>query len=258
MSSSSDEEDDLQYWQDQRRKAKEASLSCARQNNGSIDHRHPRKPLAKHQIAVEQRKVAHKEIRGRLHEKGVHPVVNKENVHRGTEIEQKVAGRGTSTKLDKEQPSLMKTHEVLKAERKHDVKQAWVEELPVNKEEKAHQDNSIPEKKGTKKDYSPTQVKTPPSPTKTEPKTLNNKIAPSKRENLSSVDSRGKNDLVSPRNDVVKKASVKRKQVLTEEEKAKRQRLQRSLKNLKPELSSHGHHPAAPVTPVIFHEVNTI
>ena len=258
MSSSSDEEDDLQYWQDQRRKAKEASLSCARQNNSSVDQRQPRKPLAKHQNAVEQRKVALKEIHGRLHEKGVHPVVNKENVHGVTEIEQKVAGRGTSTKLENEQLSLTKTHEVLKAERMHAIKQAWVDESPVSREEKPHQDNSILEKKMTKKDYSPAQVKTPPSPIKSEPTTLNSKIAPSKRENLSSVDSRGKNDLVSPRNDVVKKASVKRKQVLTEEEKAKRQRLHRSLQNLKPQLSSHGHHPAAPVTPVIFHEVNTI
>lgn len=201
-------------------------MSCTRQNNSSVDQRIPRKPLAKHQNVVEQWKVAHKEIRGRLHEKGVHPVVSKENVHGTTEIEQKVAGSGTSTKLDNEQLSLTKTHEVLKAERIHAVKQAWVDESPVNKEEKAHQDNAILEKKAAKKDYSPTQVKTPPSPTKSEPKTLNNKIVPSKRENLSGVDSRSKNNLVSPRNDVVKKASVKRKQVLTEEEKAKRQRLQ--------------------------------
>ena len=257
MSSSSDEEDDLQYWHDQRRKAKEASLSCARQNN-SVDHRPPRKPLAKHQNAVEKRKVAQKEIHERSYEKGVYPVVNKESFHGGTKVGQKVVGRGTSTKLDNEQPSLVKTHEVLKVERIHVVKQAWVDELPVGKKEKPHQDNSILEKKAARKDHSAEEVKTPPSPTKCEPKTLNSKIAPSKRENLSSAESSGKNNVISPRNDVVKKASAKRKQVLTEEEKAKRQRLQRSLQNLKPQLSSHGHHPGAPFTPIIFHEVNTI
>ena len=53
----------------------------------------------------------------------------------------------------------------------------------------------------------------------------------------------------------IKKNNVKHKQVLTDEERARRQRLHKSLQNLKPQLSSHKHHPVAPCTPVLFHEV---
>lgn len=255
LSSSSDEEDDLQHWQDQRRKAKEASLSCARQNDGNVDHRLPKKPVSRQQNAAAERKPAHKEILERLHEKVVQPVVSKDIVSGSVEIEKSMVGRGTSAKLDNAGVSLKKTQGVLKGEKVQGTKQAWVAKSHIGTDEKPHQEISILDKTVPQKDLSQAQEKALSSPVKGEIKTVNSKVSPSKRDDLSSIDNRVKKDLISPRNEI-KKTSVKHKQVLTEEEKAKRQRLQRSLQNLKPQVSSHGYHPAAPLTPVLFHEVS--
>lgn len=254
LSSSSDEDDD---WQDHRRKAKEASLSCVKKSNSTVDHRLPRKPATKQQGVAEERKLECKEILERLHEKVVQPVVVKEDTRGGMETGKGMVESGTSTRPNNPQLSMRNNHEVLKAERIHVSRQAWVDEPPVSKEEKPQLGNSIIRKNETKRDNSPAQVKTPPSPPKGDAITVNGVIAPSKRNDLSSVNSQFKNDLISPRNEEIKKTIVKQRQVLNEEEKAKRQRLQSSLQNLKPQLSSRGHHPAAPATPVLFHEVDT-
>ena len=93
------------------------------------------------------------------------------------------------------------------------------------------------------------------SPKESATELINNKISTERTVQLSSVNIQVKKDLNSAVNEGLKKPSVRQKNVLTEEEKAKRQRLQKSLQNLKPQLSSHKRHPAAPSTPVLFHEV---
>ena len=84
---------------------------------------------------------------------------------------------------------------------------------------------------------------------------INNTISSERIDQLSRDEIEVKKELNSAVNEGLKKPDVRHKQVLTEEEKAKRQRLQKSLQNLKPQLSSHKHHSAAPCTPVLFHEV---
>jgi len=84
---------------------------------------------------------------------------------------------------------------------------------------------------------------------------INNKMSTEKTDQLSYDEIEVKKQLNSAVNEELKKPDIRHKHVLTEEEKAKRQRLQKSLQNLKPQLSSHKHHLAAPCTPVLFHEV---
>ena len=48
------------------------------------------------------------------------------------------------------------------------------------------------------------------------------------------------------------------KQLITQEERFKRQRLHKSLQSLKDHFSSQAFHPPAPSTPVVFHEVNAM
>ena len=93
------------------------------------------------------------------------------------------------------------------------------------------------------------------SPKESAAELINNKISTERTDQLSSVDVHVKKELNSAVNEGLKKPGVRHKHVLTEEEKAKRQRLQKSLQNLKPQLSSHKRHSAAPCTPVLFHEV---
>lgn len=93
------------------------------------------------------------------------------------------------------------------------------------------------------------------SPKESATELINNKISTERTDQLSSVDVQVKKELNSTINEGLKKPGVRQKNVLTEEEKGKRQRLQKSLQNLKPQLSSHKRHSAAPCTPVLFHEV---
>ena len=93
------------------------------------------------------------------------------------------------------------------------------------------------------------------SPEKSAIETIKNKITPERTDQLSSVNIEVKKELTSVVNEGLKKTGARQKHVLTEEERAKRQRLQKSLQNLKPQRSSHKHHSAAPCTPVLFHEV---
>ena len=148
---------------------------------------------------------------------------------------------------------------------KDTVKQAW--KVPsVSQNDKTSKDGVLLQVEGkTIAETSPKQeichstakeqIVHVPSPKKSDNKTFNNKISSDKEDLLSNVDSEVKKDLISAVDNRHKKADVKQKPVLTEEEKAKRQRLQKSLQNLKPQLSSHKHHPAAPCTPILFHEV---
>lgn len=148
---------------------------------------------------------------------------------------------------------------------KDTVKEAWTVSS-VSHKDKTSKDSVLPPVEGkTIAETSPKQeinhstakeqMVQVPSPKKSDNKTINNKISPDKADLLSNVESEAKKDLISAVNNKHKKADVKHKPVLTEEEKAKRQRLQKSLQNLKPQLSSHKHHPAAPCTPILFHEV---
>lgn len=149
-------------------------------------------------------------------------------------------------------------------QRQDNVKQAWT--IPsVSHKDKLSKDNVLRDEKKIMTDMSPEQKICHStakehslhvtSPKKSDSETINNKISPGRTDLSSNVDTPVKKDLISPLNDGHKKTSVKLKQVLTEEERAKRQRLQKSLQNLKPQLSSHKHHPAAPYTPILFHEV---
>ena len=250
MSSSSDEEEDLQHWQDQRRKAKEASLSCARQKEG-----HTKNSAVKHQNVVDQRKPANKEIFERFHIENLQPTSDKRTVHVAVENEKKVPELGSSQKSENVEINLPKTRGVSKDEIVHGTKQAWVDKSD-HKNDELHEDNAILDKKALKNDLVHVEEQTPPSFTKNENRsTVDRKVSPSQRNDLRTINDIVRKDLSSSRTQELKKANVTHKQVLTEEEKSKRQRLLRSLQNLKPQRSSHGHHPAAPVTPVLFHEV---
>ena len=258
-SSSSDEEDTLQFWQDQRQKAKEASLSCARQNNGGLDHRQPRKPPEKHKNAVEEIKPVHSGIHAKFNKTVVgEQILTKVDTREGIDTGKTLVGRGTSTNLHNVELNIKDEHKVAKNESEGAVKQAWVVSA-VSPKDKPYKDSVIQDEKKTPEQEiicrSTAKNQNLPSPKKVDSEAVNSKISPGRRDHVSSVDSEVKTDLISSKNDEVKRTSVKHKQVLTEEEKAKRQRLQRSLQNLKPQLSSHNHHPAAPCTPILFHEV---
>ena len=198
-----------------------------------------------HQNSVDEKKSAYKEIFGRLHEVPLQPISNKGNVNGGVRFEKMSPGHGTSTK----------TQGALKDERVHATKQAWVAKSHVSNDKKPQQESDILDEKVPKTDMLQAQEQTFPSPTIVENKTMDVKITPSQRDDLPSIDNKVNKYLSSSRNQEVKKTSLKQKQVLKEDEKAKRQRLHRSLQNLKPQMSSHGHHPAASSTPVLFHEV---
>ena len=246
MSSSSDEEEDLQHWQDQRRKAKEASLSCARQKES-----HTKNSAVKHQNVVDQRKPANKEIFERFHVKNVQPISDKRTVYVAVENEKKVPELGTSQKSE----NLPKTRGLSKDEIVHGTKKAWVDKSDL-KNDKLHVDNAILEKKAPKNDLVHVEEHAPSPFTKNENRaTVDSKVSPSQRNDLRTINDIVRKDLSSSKTQELKKANVTHKQVLTEEEKSKRQRLLRSLQNLKPQRSSHGRHPAAPLTPVLFHEV---
>jgi len=93
------------------------------------------------------------------------------------------------------------------------------------------------------------------SPKESTTELINNKTSTERTDQLSRDEIKVKKQLNSAVNEGLKKPDIRHQHVLTEEEKAKRQRLQKSLQNLKPQLSSHKHHSAAPCTPVLFQEV---
>ena len=250
MSSSSDEEEDLQHWQDQRRKAKEASLSCTRQKES-----HAKNSVVQHQNVVDQRKPANKEIFERFRPENVQPISDKRTGHVAVENEKKVPDIGTSQKSENVEINLPKTRAVLKDDKVHGAKQAWVDKSDL-RDDKLHVGNAILDKKAPKNDLVHFEGQSLPPFTKSENKsTVDSKVSPSQRDDLRTVNDIVRKDLSSSRTQELKKANVSHKQVLTEEEKAKRQRLLRSLQNLKPHRSSHGRHATAPSTPVLFHEV---
>ena len=171
------------------------------------------------------------------------------------ENEKKVLELGTSQKSENVDINLSKTRLVSKDGIVHGTKQAWVDKSDL-KNDKLHVDNAILDKKAPKNDLVHVEEQTPPPFTKNENRpTVDSKVSPSHRNDLRTINDIVRKDLSSSKTHELRKANVTHKQVLTEEEKSKRQRLLRSLQNLKPQRSSHGHHPAAPLTPVLFHEV---
>ena len=162
-----------------------------------------------------------------------------------TKIGETIVGHGT-------------LHEVTKDQRTDTVKEAMVVTSRGDTDRLAKDGVSAVEDKNVTV-MSPEQDQNLTSPKKRDNEMINNKMSsPGKRDLLSSVDKEVKKDVqrvISGVNSELKKSSVKHKHVLTDEERATRQRLHKSLQNLKPQLSSHKHHPVAPCTPVIFHEV---
>lgn len=267
LSSSSDEEDELQFWQEQRRKVKEASLSCALQNSGNRSHSAAKKQPTKHNSAVEEIKPYHKESTVILDEAVVQDISTEENTPKVIEIGKAMEGRGISNILEDVRLNQKNEQEVLKDLREVPVRQAWTassvgcKDKPLNDailnpadETKTATTQAPPEQEfchSTVKE----QTLHVPLPKESAIETINSKISTEQRDQSSRVHIEVKKELTSIVNEGLKKTSVRNKHVLTEEEKAKRQRLQKSLQNLKPQLSSHKHHPAAPCTPVLFHEV---
>lgn len=264
LSSSSDEEDDLQHWQDQRRKVKEASLSCARQNSRHISHSEAKRQPAKHKNTAEELKPDRGENTVKLDKTVVEDISREVNTHKSFEIAKALETHS----LDNVRLNQKNEQEVVKDLREVPVRQAWTASS-VGYKDKPSNDTicSVGETKTTT-----TTTHAPPqqeisnstakqqrsqvsSPKKSTIELINNKISTEKTDQLSSVDIEIKKDLNSAVNEGLKKPGVRHKLVFTEEEKAKRQRLQKSLQNLKPQLSSHKHHSAAPCTPVLFHEV---
>ena len=225
-------------------------MSCARQKES-----HTKNSAVQHQNVVEQRKPANKESFERFHIKNVQPISDKRTVHVAVKNEKKVPELGTSQKSENVDINLPKIRGEWKDEIVHGTKQAWVDKSDL-KNDKLHVDNAILDKKAPKNDLVHVEEQTPPPFTKNVNRsTVVSKVSPSQRNDLRAINDIVRKDLSSSRTQELKKASVTHKQVLTEEDKAKRQRLLRSLQNLKPQRSSHGHHPAAPLTPVLFHEV---
>lgn len=273
LSSSSDEEDDLQYWQDQRRKVKEASLSCARQKSGNLSRGPAKKTSTKHKLDVEESKLDHKENNVKLDNTVVQAVPREENTHKGIETGKTIEVRSIWNVLDNVRLNQKNEQEVLKELREVPMRQAWTASS-VGYKDKSSNDIilSVGETKTTttttttraqpEQDICHSTTKEQllhvPSPKESATELINNKISTERTDQLSSVDAQDaqvKEELNSAINEGLKKPGVRQKNVLTEEEKAKRQRLQKSLQNLKPQLSSHKRHSAAPCTPVLFHEV---
>lgn len=265
LSSSSDEEDDLQYWQDQRRKVKEASLSCARQNSGNLSRGATKKTPTKHKL-VEESKLNHKENNLKFDKTVVQDIPREENTYKVIETGKALEVRSISNILDNVRPNQKNEQEVVKDLREVPVRQAWTTSS-VGYKDKSSNDTilSVGETKTTTRHAPPEQEICHStakeqrlhvsSPKESATELINDKISTERTDQLSSVDVQVKKELNSAVNEGLKKPDVRHKQVLTEEEKAKRQRLQKSLQNLKPQLSSRKRHSAAPCTPVLFHEV---
>lgn len=270
LSSSSDEEDDLQYWQDQRRKVKEASLSCARQKSGNLSRGPAKKTSTRHKLDVEESKLDHKENNVKLDKTVVQAVPREENTHKGIQTGKTTEVRSISNVLDNVRFNQKNEQEVLKELREVPMRQAWTASS-VGYKDKSSNDVilSVAETKTTTTTHAQPeqdichsttkeQLLHVPSPKESATELINNKISTERTDQLSSVDAQDaqvKEELNSAINEGLKKPGVRQKNVLTEEEKAKSQRLQKSLQNLKPQLSSHKRHSAAPCTPVLFHEV---
>ena len=258
LSSSSDEDDDLQYWQDQRRKVKEASLSCARQNSGNLSRSAAKKTSTKHK---------HVENNVKLDKTVVQDIPREENTHKGIENGKTLEVCSISNILDNVRLNEKTEQEVLKDLREVPVRQAWTASSAGYKDKSSNDTIlSLSETKTTTTTHAPPEQEIchstakeqrihVSSPKESAIELINNKISTERTDQLSSVDIQVKKELNFAVNEGHKKPSVRQKHALTEEEKAKRQRLQKSLQNLKPRLSSHKRHSAAPCTAVLFHEV---
>ena len=258
LSSSSDEEDQQHQWQLQRQRAKQASLRCTTQDNTAINCHLPRKAQAKYTNAVEKKKPVHKEIVGSLKTRHVVPSVSKMKVEVSSKMEIEKASSDVSTKVVGRMLNVKKADEILEAERIFETKQALTGASLASKEANIFLNESAEAKKETQSDFYRAEVKPQlscSSPVMDDSKADYIEMSLGEREGLRATDYRDRNGLISPKNEKIKRSNVKLKHVLSEEERAKRQRLQRSLQNLKPQLSSNGHLPAADVTPVLFQEV---
>lgn len=203
----------------------------------------------------------------KLDETVVQDISTEKNTPKVIEIGKAMERRGISNVLEDVQLNQKNEQEVVRDLREVSVRQAWTassvgcKDKPLNDtifspadETKTATTQAPPEQAwcdSTVKD----QTLHVPLPKESVIETINSKISTEQRDQLSRVDIEVKKELTSVVNEGLKKTGVRNKHVLTEEEKAKRQRLQKSLQNLKPQLSSHKHHPAAPCTPVLFHEV---
>lgn len=258
LSSSSDEEDEQHQWQLQRQRAKQASLRCTTQDNTAINCHLPRKAQAKHTNAVEKKKPVHKEIVGSLKTRHVVPSVSKMKVEVSSKMDIERASSDDSTKVVGRMLNVKKAEEILEAERIFETKQALTVASLASKGANIFLNESVEAKKETQSDFYRAEVKPQlscSSPVMDDSKAVYNEMSLGEREGLRATDYRDRNGLISPKDEKIKRSNVKLKHVLSEEERAKRQRLQRSLQNLKPQLSSNGHLPAAVVTPVLFQEV---
>lgn len=187
------------------------------------------------------------------------------NTHKGIEIGKTLEVHGTLTKLDSIRLNQKSEYEVMKDLREDPVRQAWTASSVGYKDKPSNDTILCPDETKKITHASPEQEichstakeqnLLMSSPKESDIETVHSKISTERTDHLSNVDIEVKKELTSVVNARLKKTGVRHKQMLTEEEKAKRQRLQKSLQNLKPQLSSHKHHSAAPCTPVLFHEV---
>ena len=192
------------------------------------------------------------------------------NSHKNFEIGKALEAHGISKILDNVKLNQMNKQEVVKDLKEDAVRRAWTVSS-VGYKEKPSNDIILSEDE-TKATSTSTTTHAPSEqeicqstakeqhldvslPKESATEVLNNKISTERTDQLSSGEIEVKKESTSVVNESLKKPGVRHKQVLSEEEKAKRQRLQKSLQNLKPQLSSHKRHSAAPCTPVLFHEV---
>lgn len=233
-------------------------MHCKTQNNTAVDHQLPRKAQAKHTNAVDKKKPVHKEDVGSFKTRHVLQSVSKVKVEVSSKLDIERASSDDSTKAVGRMLNVKKANEILEAERIFETKQAWTGTSLASKEANLFLNDSVVAKKETQRDLYCAEVKPPllcSSPVMGDSKAICNEMSLRKRKDLRGTDYSERNGLISPKNEKIKRSNAKLKQVLSEEERAKRQRLQRSLQNLKPQLSSNGHLPVAPVTPVLFQEV---
>lgn len=157
--------------------------------------------------------------------------------------------RGTLITMQDEKLDLINKAEMSTGQRTYTVKHALGAASQVDTDRLANDGVFIGDDTTPEKDYNLS------SPEERDSAILREMSSPIKRDLLQSIQNEVKKDLSSAVGTEIKKNNVKHKQVLTDEERARRQRLHKSLQNLKPQLSSHKHHPVAPCTSVLFHEV---
>ena len=189
------------------------------------------------------------------------------NTHKSFEIGKAFEAHGILNILDNVRLNQMDKQEVVKDLKEDAVRQAWTVSS-VGYKDKPSNDTilSVDETKTTttthvqpEQEISHSTAKEQhlqvSSPKESTIELINNKTSTEGIDQLRRGQIEVKKEVTSVIKEGLKKLDVTHKQVLTEEDKAKRQRLQKSLQNLKPQLSSHKHYSAAPCTPVLFHEV---